>query len=344
PRAKRVAKVTSVSQSTSLLAKFTSKLSPINPTPKSTSKTSFLSSTILSFFKRKNTTNGKTVDTESLSPIQRDHEESGEDFPDSNEQVAILNTRHQEPEGERSRFPVERPEDPDPTNLVAKGHRIDISLSGHPADTGVEETNVSPEIFDGDSRGETHHTGEEDKENGTAGVRTDGNVHDLCEAVSDLPLRTDLQHRRLNETHSNEKQELLCYISECVDGGKRRKTTYLPPNFGTERVVFPFGTSTTNQPTNVSGGNSQPCPIPKNPSVTYAIGTTDPGDKITSDKTGQLPSSHQTKQSAVGGEDQTNANPNQNKLETVVTIEYHKPTEPSTTAVETQTTPMAINT
>ncbi|KZR98094.1 Uncharacterized protein APZ42_006650, partial [Daphnia magna] len=39
-----------------------------------------------------------------------------------------------------------------------------------------------------------------------------------------------------------------------------------------------------------------------------------------------------------GGEHQTNANPNQNKLETIVTIEYHKPTEPSTTAVETQTT------
>ncbi|KAK4007591.1 hypothetical protein OUZ56_012746 [Daphnia magna] len=142
---------------------------------------------------RKNTTNGKTVDTESSS-IQRDHEESGEDFPDSDEEVAILNTNHQEPEGERSGFPVERLEDPDPTNLVAKGHPIDTSLSGHPADNGVEETNVSSEIFDGDSGGETHHTGEEDEENGTAGVRNDCNFHDICEAVSDLPLRTDLQH------------------------------------------------------------------------------------------------------------------------------------------------------
>ncbi|KZR95494.1 Uncharacterized protein APZ42_010763, partial [Daphnia magna] len=115
----------------------TSKLSPVNPTPKSTSKTSFLSSTILSFFKRKNTTNGKTVDTESSPPIPRDHDESGEDFPDSDEQVAIPNTSHQEPEGERSGFPVERPEDPDPTNLVAKGHPIDISLSEQPADNGV---------------------------------------------------------------------------------------------------------------------------------------------------------------------------------------------------------------
>ncbi|KZS08149.1 Uncharacterized protein APZ42_027955 [Daphnia magna] len=154
---------------------------------------SILSSTILSFFKRKNTTNGKTVDTESSS-IQRDHEESGEDFPDSDEEVAIPNTNHQEPEGERSGFPVERLEDPDPTNLVAKGHPIDTSLSGHPADNGVEETNVSSEIFDGDSGGETHHTGEEDEENGTAGVRNDCNFHDICEAVSDLPLRTDLQH------------------------------------------------------------------------------------------------------------------------------------------------------
>ncbi|KZS19992.1 Uncharacterized protein APZ42_013435, partial [Daphnia magna] len=315
PRAKSVTKVTSVSQSTSLLAKFTSKLSPVNPTPKSTSKTSFLSSTILSFFKRKNTTNGKTVETESSPPIPRDHEESGEDFPDSDEQVAIPNTSHQEPEGERNGFPVKRPEDPDPTNLVAKGHPIDISLSEQPADNGVEKTNVSSEIFDGDSRGETHHTGEEDEENGTAG-----------------------------ETHSNEKQDLLCYISECADHGKRRKTTYLPPNSGTERVFLPFGTSTTNPPTNVSGGNSQPCPIPKKPSVTYAIGTTDPGDKITSDQTGQLPSSHQTKQRAVGGEHQTNANPNQNKLETIVTIEYHKPTKPSTTAVETQTTSEDITT
>ncbi|KAK4027292.1 hypothetical protein OUZ56_016303 [Daphnia magna] len=247
--------------------------------------------------KRKNTTNGKTVDTESSPPIPRDHDESGEDFPDSDEQVAIPNTSHQEPEGERSGFPVERPEDPDPTNLVAKGHPIDISLSEQPADNGVEETNVSSEIFDGDSRGETHHTDEEDEENGTAGVRTNGNFHDICEAVSDLPLRTDLQHHRLNETHSNEKQDRLYYISESADHGKR---------------------------------------------LTYAIGTTDPGDKITSDKTGQLPSSHQTKQRAVDGEHQTNANPNQNKLETIVTIEYHKPTEPSTTAVETQTTSEAI--
>ncbi|KAK4007305.1 hypothetical protein OUZ56_012465 [Daphnia magna] len=95
---------------------------------------------------------------------------------------------------------------------------------------------------------------------------------------------------------------------------------------------------------NVRISGSDPCPIPKKPSVTYAIGTTDPGDKITSGKTGQLPSSNQTKQRAVGGEYQTNANPNQNKLETVVTIEYHKPTEPSTTAVETQTTSKAITT
>ncbi|KAK4045384.1 hypothetical protein OUZ56_032991 [Daphnia magna] len=151
-------------------------------------------------------------------------------FSSSDEQVAIPNTSHQEPEGERNGFPVKRPEDPDPTNLVAKGHPIDISLSEQPADNGVEKTNVSSEIFDGDSR------------------------------------------------------------------------------------------------------------------VTYAIGTTDPGDKITSDQTGQLPSSHQTKQRAVGGEHQTNANPNQNKLETIVTIEYHKPTEPSTTAVETQTTSEDITT
>ncbi|KZS19688.1 Uncharacterized protein APZ42_013853 [Daphnia magna] len=143
--------------------------------------------------------------------LQRDHEESGEDFPYSDEQVAIPNTSHQEPEGERSGFPVERPEDPDPTNLVAKGHPIDISLSGQPADNGVEETNVSSEIFDGDSRGETHHTGEEDEENGTAGVRTNGNFHDICEAVSDLPLRTDLQHHRLKETNSNENK-IVCAI------------------------------------------------------------------------------------------------------------------------------------
>ncbi|KAK4018195.1 hypothetical protein OUZ56_000263 [Daphnia magna] len=226
--------------------------------------------------KRKNTTNGKTVDTESSPPIPRDHDESGEDFPDSDEQVAIPNTSHQEPEGERSGFPVERPEDPDPTNLVAKGHPIDIPLSEQPADNGVEETNVSSEIFDGDSRGEAHHTGEEDEENGNS---------------------RHLQHHRLNETHSNEKQDRLYYISESADHGKR---------------------------------------------LTYAIGTTDPGDKITSDKTGQLPSSLQTKQRAVDGEHQTNANPNQNKLETIVTIEYHKPTEPSTTAAETQTTSEAI--
>ncbi|KZR96022.1 Uncharacterized protein APZ42_009876, partial [Daphnia magna] len=93
------------------------------------------------------------------------------------------------------------------------------------------------------------------------------------------PLRTDLQHHRLNETNSNEKQDRLYYISECADHRKRRKTTYLPPNSGTERVCLPFGTSTTNPPTN---------------------------------------------------------------FETVVTIEYYKPNEPSTTAVETQTTSKAI--
>ncbi|KAK4021713.1 hypothetical protein OUZ56_003622 [Daphnia magna] len=102
--------------------------------------------------------------------------------------VAISNTSHQEPEGERSGFPVERSKDPNPTNLVAKGHPIDPSLSRHPKDNGVEEANVYSEILD----------------------------------------------------------------------------------------------------------------------VTYAIETTDPGDKIPSDKTRQLPSSHQTKQRAVGGEDQTN--------------------------------------
>ncbi|KAK4006622.1 hypothetical protein OUZ56_011779 [Daphnia magna] len=201
------------------------------------------------------------------------------------------------PEGERSGFPVERSEDPDPTNLVAKGPPIDTSLSRQPSDNGVEETNVSSEILDGDSRRETHHTGEEYEENGTAGVRTDGNFHDICETVSDLPLRTDLQDHRLKETHSNEKQELLCDTPECVDCGKRRKTTYLPPYFGSERVCPSiWKIYSTTPPTNVFGGNSQPCPIPKKHSVTYAIRTTDPGDKITSDKTGQLPSSHQTRQ------------------------------------------------
>ncbi|KAK4006680.1 hypothetical protein OUZ56_011838 [Daphnia magna] len=261
-------------------AKFTSKLSSFNPTPKSSSKTSFLSRTILSFFKRKNTTNGKTVDTESSSPIQRDHEESGEDFPDSEEQVAILNTSHQEPEGERGRFPVERQEDPDPTNLVAEGHPIDISLSGQPADNGVEETNVSSEIFD-------------------------GGLEEKLTIRAKTTKKTEQQAFELTAIFTTYARHFLTFLFGQIYNitDLRKLTQTKNKNFC---AILP----------NVRITGSDPCPILKKPSVTYAIGTTDPGDKITSDKTGQLPSSHQTKQRAVGGEDQTNANPNQNKLET----------------------------
>ncbi|KZR96712.1 Uncharacterized protein APZ42_008797 [Daphnia magna] len=65
------------------------------------------------------------------------------------EQASVPNTGDQEPERERSGFPVERSEGADPDNSADTGHPTDEAISRRPEPIdGVEETNDPTEVLD----------------------------------------------------------------------------------------------------------------------------------------------------------------------------------------------------
>ncbi|KZS03978.1 Uncharacterized protein APZ42_033176 [Daphnia magna] len=133
-------------------------------------------------------------------PIQQSQEQSRQDIPDLGEQASVPNTCDQEPEGERSGFPVERSEGSDPDNLADTGHPTDEAISRRPESIdGVEGTHDLAEVLDVDPRGETQCTVEEDDSNGTTDVRAESDFHVVCETVLDLPAGTVSQHNQLAE-------------------------------------------------------------------------------------------------------------------------------------------------
>ncbi|KZS07328.1 Uncharacterized protein APZ42_028973 [Daphnia magna] len=95
-----------------------------------------------------NTLNGKSLEPEPEPPIQQSQGQSRQDIPDQGEQASVPNTCDQEPEEERSGFPVERPEGPDPDNSADTGHLTDEAISRRPEPIdGVEETNEPTEDY-----------------------------------------------------------------------------------------------------------------------------------------------------------------------------------------------------
>ncbi|KAK4031135.1 hypothetical protein OUZ56_024681 [Daphnia magna] len=150
----------------------------LNSPPKVATKTSSLASTVLGFFHTKNTPNGKSLEPEPEPSIQQSQEQSRQDIPNQGEQAPVPNTCDQEPEGERSGFPVERSEGADPDNSSDTGHPTDEAISRRPEPIdGVEGTNDPTEVLDVDPRGETQCTIEEDDSNGTTDVRAGSDFH-----------------------------------------------------------------------------------------------------------------------------------------------------------------------
>ncbi|KZS03454.1 Uncharacterized protein APZ42_033811 [Daphnia magna] len=126
--------------------------------PKVATKTSSLASTVLGFFHTKNTPKGKSLEPQPEPPIQQSQERSRQDIPDLGEQASVPNTCDQEPERERSGFPVERPEGSDPDNSADTGHPTDKSISRRPKPIdGVEGTNDPSEVLDVDPRVSQHN-------------------------------------------------------------------------------------------------------------------------------------------------------------------------------------------
>ncbi|KAK4045594.1 hypothetical protein OUZ56_033281 [Daphnia magna] len=195
-------------------------------------------------------------------PIQQSQEQSRQDIPDLGEQASVPNTCDQEPEGERSGFPVERSEGSDPDNLADTGHPTDEAISRRPESIdGVEGTHDLAEVLDVDPR------------------------------------------------------------------------------------VGPLASGIAGLSTNISGGHSQPHPIPTGAATTDSTGTTDARDQLTAEEVGQFPRSQQTEKRTARRGDQTNALPSQNPIETTAITGYHgtditaiRVTTASTTAVENPST------
>ncbi|KAK4003566.1 hypothetical protein OUZ56_005323 [Daphnia magna] len=113
--ARATSEVASGKRSPYFFAKFAERISPSKSPPKLATKTSSLASTVL----------------------------------DQGEQASVPNTGDQEPERERSGFPVERSEGADPDNSADTGHPTDEAISRRPEPIdGVEETNDPTEVLD----------------------------------------------------------------------------------------------------------------------------------------------------------------------------------------------------
>ncbi|KAK4024992.1 hypothetical protein OUZ56_010490 [Daphnia magna] len=199
-RASATSEVASGKRSPSFFARFAVRISPSKSPAKVATKTSSLASTVLGFFHTKNTPNGKSLEPEPEPSIQHSQEQSRKDIQNQGEQAPVPNTCDQEPEGERSGFPVERSEGADPDNSSDTGHPTDEAISRRPEPIdGVEGTNDPTEVLNVDPRGETQCTIEEDDSNGTTDVRAESDFHVVCETVLDLPAGTVSQHNRLAE-------------------------------------------------------------------------------------------------------------------------------------------------
>ncbi|KAK4028564.1 hypothetical protein OUZ56_021569 [Daphnia magna] len=323
-RASATSEVASGKRSPSFFARFAERISPAKSPPNVATKTSSLARTVLGFFHTKNTLNGKSLEPEPEPPIQQSQGQSRQDIPDQGEQASVPNTCDQEPEEERSGFPVERPEGPDPDNSADTGHLTDEAISRRPEPIdGVEETNEPTEVLDVDPRVE------EDDSNGTTDVRAEGDYHVVCETVLDLPAGTVSQPNRLAE-----RQGYLDYI-------QTPRGSILPSFEKSGRPIHSLADGIAGLSTNISGRHSQPHPIPTGAATT----TTDARDQLTAEEVGQYPRSQQTEQRTARRGDQTNPLPNQNPIVTTNITGYHgtditaiRSTTASTAAVENPST------
>ncbi|KAK4031095.1 hypothetical protein OUZ56_024621 [Daphnia magna] len=215
---------------------------------------------------------------------------------------------------ERSGFPVGRPEGSDPDNSADTAHPTDESISRRPEPiVGVEETNELSEVLDVDPRGETQCTVEEDDRNGTTDIRADGDFHLVCETDLDLTTGTVSQHNRLAE-----REGYLGINPELWDYIQTQRGSILPSFARSGRPIHSLEDGIAGPSTNISGGHSQPHPIP---------------------------TSQQTEQRTARKGDQTKALPNQNPIETTAITGYHgtditviRVTTTSTAAVENPST------
>ncbi|KAK4007173.1 hypothetical protein OUZ56_012335 [Daphnia magna] len=268
-----------------------------------------------------NAPNGKSLEPEPKQPIQQSQEQPRHDIPDQCEQASVPNTCDQEPEGERSGFPVERPEGSDTDNSADKGHPTDESISRRPEPiVGVEGTNDPSEVLDVNPRVKTQCTVEEDDSNGTTYVRADSDFHVVCETVLDPPTGTVSQHNRLAE-----RQGYLGINTELWDYIQTQRGSILPSFARSGKPIHSLEDGIADLPTNISDGHSQPHLIPTGAATTDSTGTTEARDQLTAEEVGQLTRSQQTEQSTARRGDQTNAPPNQNPIETTAITGYHGP-------------------
>ncbi|KAK4017789.1 hypothetical protein OUZ56_033595 [Daphnia magna] len=333
PSRKTQASATSVvasgKRSTSFFARFAELISPAKSPPKVATKTSSLASTVLGFYLTRNTPNGKSLEPEPEPPIQQSKEQSRQDIPDQGEQASVPNTCDQEPKGERSGFP-------DKTNMTTDEA---ISRRPKPID-GVEGTNDPTEVLDVDPRGETQYTVEEDDSNKTTDVRAENDFHVVCETVLDLPAGTVSKHNQLAE-----RQENLGINPELWNPIQTQRGSISPSFARSRRPIHSLADGIAGLSTNISGRHSQPHSIHTGAATTDSTGTTDARDQLTAEEVAQFPRSQQTEQRTARREDQTNALPNQNPIETTAITGYHgtditaiRVTTASTAAVENPST------
>ncbi|KAK4017604.1 hypothetical protein OUZ56_033238 [Daphnia magna] len=293
-RASATSEVASGKRSPSFLARFAERISPAKSPPKVATKTISLASTVLGFFHTKYTPNGKSLEPEPEPPIQQSKKQSRQDIPDQGEQASVPNICDQEPEGEKR------------ISSRTTRRRLEPIV-------GVEETNELSEVLDVDPRGETQCTVEEDDRNGTTDIRADGDFHLVCETDLDLTTGTVSQHNRLPE-----REGYLGINPELWDYIQTQRGSILPSFARSGRPIHSLEDGIAGPSTNISGGHSQPHPIP---------------------------TSQQTEQRTARKGDQTKALPNQNPIETTAITGYHgtditviRVTTTSTAAVENPST------
>ncbi|KAK4029016.1 hypothetical protein OUZ56_022032 [Daphnia magna] len=340
PRGSLASGTVSGKRSPTIFARIAARMSPAKSPPKVSPKSSSVAKTVLGFFTR-NSPNGKSTEPEPTTSIQQNQEQSTEDIPAQNEPASVPYPCDQEPEGERSGFPVERSEGADPDNSSDTGHPTDEAISRRPEPIdGVEGTNDPTEVLDVDPRGEAQCTIEEDDSNGTTDVRAESDFHVVCETVLDLPAGTVSQHNRLAE-----RQGYLGINPELWDHIQTQRESISPSLARSGRPFHSLADGISGLSTNISGGHSQPYAIHTGAATTDSTGTTDARDQLTAEEAGQFPRSQQTEQRTASRGDQTNALPNQNRIETTAITGYHgtdttaiRGTTASTAAVENPTT------
>ncbi|KZS03389.1 Uncharacterized protein APZ42_033856 [Daphnia magna] len=223
-RVSATSEVASGKRSPSFFARFAERISPAKSPPRVATKTSSLASTVLGFFHTRNTPNGKSLEPEPEPPIQQSQERSRQDIPDQGEQAFVPYTCDQEHEGERSGFPVERPEGSDPDNSADTGHLTDEAISRRPEPIdGVEKTNDPTEVLDVDPGGRFHSITNLQKDKailelilicGTTHRHREDQYYHVSQEVEDLSIRLQTVSLAYQQIFLADIRNLMLYIRE----------------------------------------------------------------------------------------------------------------------------------